>query len=95
MSHALFLVLLHGRGVFRAALKLATMAGVLGLLLFHALSHHAPGIGIGSGWQAVGGRALLQVLLLALIPGGWVLQWRYDALLRRLCSTDATLLLPV
>ncbi len=91
MSHALFLVLLHGRGVFRAALKLASMAGVVGLLIAHVLERHAS----GSGWQAPKARAFAQVLMFALVLGSWAVRWRYDALLRRLCPSDTTLLLPV
>lgn len=93
MSHALFLILLHGRGVSRAALNVATMAGICGLLIARVLERHASGI--GSGWQAPEGRAFQQVLLFALILGGWVVRWRYDALLRRLCPSDTTLFLLV
>lgn len=89
MSHALFLTLLHGRGAFRLLLKLATFAGAITLFAVSILAGH------GQGALAHMGRFALQLLIVALIVGAWVLRWRYDALLRRLCPADTTLYLPV
>ena len=89
MSHALFLTLLHGRGLFRLLLKLATFAGVVALLWLSVMAGH------GSGALSHAARLALQLGVGVLILGAWALRWRYDVILRRLCPADTTLYLRV
>lgn len=72
-------------GVFRLLLKLATFAGAIAQFAVSILAGHGPG------GLAHMGRLVLQLLILALIVGAWMLCWRYDALLRRLCPADTRL----
>ena len=85
--HVLFLTLLHDRGAFRLLLRLATFAGVIGLVWLSI----AGGRPVGALAHAV--RLALQVGIGAVIVWSWPLRWRYDVVLRRLCPDDTTLYL--
>ena len=89
MSHALFLTLLHGRGAFRVLLRLGSLAGTVALFWLSVTKGH------GTGALAHMGRLALQLMIVALVVGGWALRWRYDQVLRHLCPADTTLYLRV
>ncbi len=57
MSHVLFLILLHGRGLFRLVLKLGTLVGAIAMFALSITHRHAGAETAGRGLGMCSGRS--------------------------------------